>query len=65
MAAFSVPLVGILAEDWFGFSGDAKITGNRSTDLANAKALGSALLAFTTGGWMRWWARCAVSCRAG
>ncbi|PRW32866.1 MFS general substrate transporter isoform A [Chlorella sorokiniana] len=51
MAAFSVPLVGILAEDWFGFHGDAKITGNRSTDLANAKALGSALLAFTTVPW--------------
>ncbi len=49
MAAFSVPLVGILAEDWFGFRGDAKITGNRSVDLANAQALGSALLAFTTG----------------
>ena len=50
MAACSAPLVGMLAEDWFGFRGTSKVTGNRKADLHNAKALGSALLAFTTGG---------------
>lgn len=49
MAACAAPLVGILAQNWFGFSGDAKITGNRGLDLSNARAMGSALLAFTTG----------------
>jgi hypothetical protein len=49
MAAFSAPLVGLLAEDWFGFKGSSKVTGDRATDLHNAQALGSALLAFTTG----------------
>ncbi|EFN51219.1 hypothetical protein CHLNCDRAFT_141208 [Chlorella variabilis] len=52
MAACSAPLVGMLAEDWFGFRGTSKVTGNRKADLHNAKALGSALLAFTTVPWI-------------
>lgn len=48
MAACSAPLVGILAEGWFGFRGASTITGDRSVDLRNAQALGAALLAFTT-----------------
>ena len=56
MAACAAPLVGILAQDWFGFSGDATVTGTRAVDLNNARALGSALLAFTTGAapWAGW-----------
>lgn len=48
MAACSAPLVGILAEGWFGFRGASTVTGDRSVDLRNAQALGAALLAFTT-----------------
>ena len=48
MAAASAPLVGVLAEKWFGFSGDAKVTGDLAKNLRNAGAIGSALLAFTT-----------------
>ncbi|PSC76181.1 MFS general substrate transporter [Micractinium conductrix] len=51
MAAASAPLVGVLAEKWFGFSGDAKVTGDLAKNLRNAGAIGSALLAFTTIPW--------------
>eukprot|EP00887_Chlorella_sp_A99_P007278 scaffold2.g7278.t1 len=51
IAAFSVPLVGLLAQRWFGFAGTSTVTGNRATDLLNARALGSALLAFLTVPW--------------
>ncbi|KAL4422801.1 hypothetical protein ABPG75_008998 [Micractinium tetrahymenae] len=51
MAACSAPLVGLLAQRWFGFSGASKVTGDAALDLNNAKALGSALLAFTTIPW--------------
>ena len=59
MAACSAPLVGLLAEHWFGFRGASKVTGDRDTDLRNARALGGALLAFTTsegvlGSWGGW-----------
>jgi hypothetical protein len=54
MAACSAPLVGLLAEDWFGFRGTSKVTGDRQADLHNAQALGNALLAFTTGGRGGW-----------
>lgn len=51
MAACSAPLVGLLAENWFGFKGTSRVTGVRKDDLHNAKALGNALLAFTIGDW--------------
>lgn len=51
MAACSAPLVGLLAQRWFGFSGASKVTGDAALDLNNARALGSALLAFTTIPW--------------
>lgn len=46
VAAFAAPLVGVLAEKWYGFSGTSTVTGDRDKDLANAKALGAALLTF-------------------
>ena len=49
IAACSAPFVGVLAQQWYGFSGTSKVTGDRATDLANARALGNALLAFLTG----------------
>ncbi|KAL6782703.1 hypothetical protein ACKKBG_A07800 [Auxenochlorella protothecoides x Auxenochlorella symbiontica] len=51
VAAFAAPLVGLLAEKWYGFSGASTVTGNRERDLANARALGSALLAFLAIPW--------------
>ncbi|KAI3430502.1 hypothetical protein D9Q98_005097 [Chlorella vulgaris] len=52
MAACSAPLVGLLAENWFGFKGTSRVTGVRKDDLHNAKALGNALLAFTIAPWV-------------
>lgn len=46
MAACAAPLVGVLAERLFGFCGTGTVTGDRQRDLANAAALGNALLAF-------------------
>lgn len=51
VAAFAAPLVGLLAEKWYGFSGASTVTGDRDRDLANARALGSALLAFLAVPW--------------
>lgn len=51
MAACSAPLVGLLAQRWFGFSGASTVTGNVELDVKNARAMGSALLAFTTIPW--------------
>ena len=49
MAACAAPLVGLMAQRWFGFSGASTVTGEKERDLKNARALGSALLAFMTG----------------
>ena len=51
VAAFAAPLVGVLAEKWYGFSGTSTVTGDAAKDLANARALGSALLTFLTVPW--------------
>lgn len=51
VAAFAAPLVGVLAEKWFGFTGSSAVTGDRDRDLANARALGSALLFFLAVPW--------------
>lgn len=51
VAAFAAPFVGALAEHWFGFEGASKVTGDRARDLANARALGNALLCFLTVPW--------------
>lgn len=52
IAAFSTPLVGILAERMFGFSGTSTVTGDREVDERNARALGQALLTFLTLPWV-------------
>lgn len=46
IAACAAPLVGLLAEEIFGFKGAATRTGDRATDLAKANAIGNALLCF-------------------
>jgi len=52
IAAFATPLVGILAERMFGFSGTSTVTGDREVDERNARALGQALLTFLTLPWL-------------
>jgi hypothetical protein len=51
LAACAAPLVGALAQRAFGFDGMAAPTGDRAKDLANADALGSALLWFQIVPW--------------
>ncbi|KAI7839840.1 hypothetical protein COHA_006425 [Chlorella ohadii] len=51
VAACAAPLVGTLAERVFGFSGSGTVTRDRPTDLANAAALGNALLCFLLVPW--------------
>ncbi|KAL4424385.1 hypothetical protein ABPG75_001686, partial [Micractinium tetrahymenae] len=51
VAACAAPLVGKLAQRIFGFSGAGTVTHDRERDLANAAALGNALLAFMVVPW--------------
>ncbi|KAI3436365.1 hypothetical protein D9Q98_002418 [Chlorella vulgaris] len=51
IAACAAPFVGLLAERLFGFSGSGTVTHDRERDLANAAALGNALLAFLVVPW--------------
>lgn len=51
LAACTAPLVGLMAQNVFGFSGTAAPTGDAAVDLANAHALGEALLIFMVGPW--------------
>ncbi len=51
LASFAAPLVGLLAERWFGFSGAASRSHSIERDLANANALGSAILFFCLMPW--------------
>jgi hypothetical protein len=64
MAACAAPLVGLMAQRWFGFSGASTVTGEKERDLKNARALGSALLAFMTGEQLWWPACCGPAARA-
>ncbi|EFN50878.1 hypothetical protein CHLNCDRAFT_141677 [Chlorella variabilis] len=51
IAACAAPLVGVLAERIFGFSGTGTVSQDRQQDLVNAAALGNALLAFLVVPW--------------
>jgi hypothetical protein len=51
LAAGAAPLVGLAAQRAFGFRGTAEPRGERARDLANAAALGDALLTFTVAPW--------------
>lgn len=51
IAAFATPLVGILSERLYGFSGASTVTGDPEKDLPNARALGNALVAFLVIPW--------------
>lgn len=51
VAACAAPLVGWLARYQFGFSGTAAVGPDPAENLANARSLGSALLAFTAVPW--------------
>ena len=51
IAATSAPLVGLMSQRIFGFSGASTVSGDRQRDLANARALGNALLAFCCFSW--------------
>lgn len=52
LASCAAPLVGLLAERWFGFNGAAARSESAEKDLANAAALGSALLFFCLVPWV-------------
>ncbi|CAL5229213.1 g12496 [Coccomyxa viridis] len=51
LAACAAPLVGMLAEQMFGFTGTATRSGDPEKDLAQARALGSSLLVFLIVPW--------------
>ncbi len=51
LASCAAPLVGLLAERWFGFSGAAARSHSAQQDQVNAQALGSALLFFCLAPW--------------
>lgn len=51
LAACTAPLVGLVGEKIFGFNGAATPIGDRDKDLANAEALGDALLIFMIVPW--------------
>lgn len=51
LAACAAPLVGFIAERYFGFKGTAEVTGNPGIDLPRARALGNALLLFMIVPW--------------
>lgn len=52
IAAAGAPLVGILAEKAFGFSGTAEVSAEKSDNLKKARSLGDALLVFTALPWL-------------
>ena len=56
VAALAVPLVGVLAERWFGFDGTATASGDPALDGPKAEALSRALLLMT----IIPWTACAV-----
>ena len=51
IASVAAPLVGILAQRYFGFEGDAARSTEPGKDLAKARALGNALLCFLVIPW--------------
>jgi hypothetical protein len=51
LAACTAPLVGLVGERVFGFDGAATPSGDKEKDLANAEALGQALLIFMIVPW--------------
>jgi MFS family permease len=51
VAALAVPLVGVLAERWFGFDGTATASGDPALDGPKAEALSRALLLMTVIPW--------------
>ena len=51
VAALAVPLVGVLAEKWFGFDGTATASGDPALDGPKAEALSRALLLMTAIPW--------------
>lgn len=51
IAACAAPMVGVLAQKVFGFTGTASPTGDRESDLAKAQAIGNALLCFMAIPW--------------
>ena len=52
VAAFATPLVGLMSERIFGFSGTSTVSGDPEVDIPNAHALGKALLAFLAVPWL-------------
>jgi len=52
VAAFATPLVGLMSEKMFGFSGTSSVSGDPSIDIPNAHALGNALLTFLVFPWL-------------
>lgn len=51
IASCAAPLVGLLAERYFGFKGDAARSKEAGRDLEKARALGNALLCFLVIPW--------------
>ena len=51
LAALGAPLVGVLAEKAFGFTGTAELSGNMEENRRKAASLGNALLIFTATPW--------------
>ena len=51
IASATAPLVGLMAEKWFGFKGDAARSRVPGQDLEKARALGNALLFFLVVPW--------------
>ena len=51
LASATAPLVGLMAEKWFGFEGDAARSRVPGQDLQKARALGNALLFFLVVPW--------------
>ena len=52
VAAFATPLVGLMSEKMFGFSGTSSVSGDPNIDIPNAHALGNALLTFLVFPWL-------------
>ena len=51
LAACAAPLVGVVSDKVFGYRGAGTVSRKREVDLANAEALGNALLAFMLVPW--------------
>eukprot|EP00884_Botryococcus_braunii_P012902 jgi/Botrbrau1/21612/Bobra.43_1s0016.1 len=51
LAACAAPLVGLIAQHYFGFKGTAEVTRDPARDLPRARALGNALLLFMIVPW--------------